>query len=82
MFSDYMCEHDLQPLLSALESNTQLRRLRLPRPLVEIEFARDVMLPAIRANTSLRRLAFNGEVMWAELHGMLQDITEEVAARR
>jgi Ran GTPase-activating protein (RanGAP) involved in mRNA processing and transport len=47
----------LGPLLDALPANTHLRTLSLDHNRCTTEFARDRLLPAVRANTSLRRLS-------------------------
>jgi hypothetical protein len=46
----------LGPLVDALPFNTHLRTLNLDRTRWTDDFARDRLLPAVRANTSLRRL--------------------------
>ncbi len=46
----------LRPLLSALPGNTHLRSLTLPETILSETFARDVLLPAVRANASLLQL--------------------------
>jgi hypothetical protein len=46
----------LRPLLSALPANTHLRALDVTRNHMSQAFTRDVLLPAVRANTSVRRL--------------------------
>ncbi len=46
----------LRPLFEALPQNTRLRTLSIPGNDLSAAFARDVMLPAVRANTSLRTL--------------------------
>jgi hypothetical protein len=46
----------LRPLLEALPHNTHLRTLDIKRNDMSAAFARDVLLPAVRANTSLRML--------------------------
>ena len=46
----------MDPLLHALERNTHLRELNCINTGMSESFARDRFLPAIRANTSLRRL--------------------------
>ncbi len=44
----------LRPLLEALPHNTCLQTLSIYRNNASAAFARDVLLPAVRANTSLR----------------------------
>jgi hypothetical protein len=46
----------LRPLCDALPRNTHLRELNVARNGMSVAFARDVLLPAVRANTSLRAL--------------------------
>jgi hypothetical protein len=46
----------LRPLLQALPENTYLRSLTLDGTVLSEAFARDVLLPAVRANTSLLQL--------------------------
>ena len=46
------------PLFAALAQNTTLRTLKLESNGISRECARDVVLPAVRANTSLRKLEF------------------------
>jgi hypothetical protein len=52
----YLGDAGLRPLFEALPSNTHLRRLFCPFNDITGAFARDVLLPAVRANTSLRKL--------------------------
>jgi hypothetical protein len=47
----------LAPLVTALRRNRHLRRLNISCNEMSEEFAREVLLPAVRANTSLRELA-------------------------
>ena len=46
----------MRPLLEALVENTHLQKLECCRVYMEDEFARNIFLPAVRANTSLRAL--------------------------
>jgi hypothetical protein len=46
----------MRPLFEALPRNTHLRSLECPRHELTGAFARDVLLPAVRANTSLEEL--------------------------
>jgi hypothetical protein len=46
----------LRPLFEALPANTHLRTLNVSYNNMSAAFARDVLLPAVRANTSLRTL--------------------------
>ena len=50
----------LRALLQALPHNTHLRQLKCPDNGISEVFARDVLLPAVRANASLRRLYATG----------------------
>jgi hypothetical protein len=64
----WSCRHlgddGLRPLFNSLPRNTHLRELYCSRNDFSQAFARDVLLPAVRANTSLRKLvidtAFDG----------------------
>jgi hypothetical protein len=49
-------EETLRALFNALPGNTHLRTLRVSYETMSAAFARDVLLPAVRANTSLRAL--------------------------
>jgi hypothetical protein len=60
-FSD-LFDEGLGPLVDALPRNTHLRTLDMEDCLMTEAFARDVLLPAVRANTSLRRLT--ADVAW------------------
>jgi hypothetical protein len=51
----------LRPLIEALAANTHLRALDVTNNDMSVAFARDVLLPAVRANTSLRTLMLGGE---------------------
>ena len=51
-----MGDAGLAPLLEALASNSHLRGLDIRENEMSAAFARDHMLPAVRANTSLREL--------------------------
>lgn len=53
-------EGGLRPLFEALPHNTHLRSLACCYDEMTEGFARDVLLPAVRANTALRSLRFNG----------------------
>jgi len=46
------------PLFAALAHNTMLQKLELAENAISRECARDVVLPTVRANTSLRKLEF------------------------
>ena len=50
-------DDDLRPVFAALASNTTLRTLFLEYNHLSEPFARDVVLPSLRANSALRRLA-------------------------
>jgi hypothetical protein len=51
----------LRPLVLALPYNTHLRRLDVRFNSISAAFARDELLPAVRANTSLRSLIGDGK---------------------
>ncbi len=56
-------DEGLRPLFDALPANTHLTSLDCRSNTLTEGFARDVLLPAVRANTSLR--VFEGEGVWA-----------------
>jgi hypothetical protein len=64
----------LGPLLDALSLNTHLRTLNLDGIRCTTDFARERLLPAVRANTSLRHLTVQG-------NEFLQEAAALVAAR-
>ena len=49
-------EAGLAPIFQALQGNAVLEELALGEEHISAEFARDVVLPAVHANTSLRKL--------------------------
>jgi hypothetical protein len=53
-----LCDADVGPLFAALAQNTTLRKLFLWDNAISRECARDVVLPAVQANKSLRELEF------------------------
>jgi hypothetical protein len=54
-------EPALGPLVDALPANTHLRTLELGEVTASVPFLRDRLLPAVRANTSLKWLMFTVE---------------------
>jgi hypothetical protein len=52
----HLSDVGLRPLFEALPHNSHLRSLDCSHTLFSAEFARDVLLPAVRANTGLRTL--------------------------
>jgi hypothetical protein len=74
----------LRPLLAALQYNTHLRELACSDNIVSMAFARNVLLPAVRANTSLRKL-ITGESrrygMDHRINVFLRKVNALVAAR-
>jgi hypothetical protein len=50
-----LSDADLLPFFTALPFNTHVRCIVMYRHSLSIDFLRDIVLPAIRANTSLRR---------------------------
>jgi hypothetical protein len=52
----YVSDAGMRPLFEALPGNSHLRQLKCSGNGITDEFARDVLLPAVRANTSLRTL--------------------------
>jgi hypothetical protein len=67
----------LRPLFEALPFNTHLRTLSVVYNGTSDAFARDVLLPAVRANTSLRKL----RALEYERFGGLTEAVVLVAAR-
>jgi hypothetical protein len=61
----------LRALFEALPANTHLRKLECSYNFINNAFAADVVLPAVRANASLRQV---------ELDGLLGDVDDDVAA--
>jgi hypothetical protein len=59
-------DDDLRALLAALPYNTHLRTLCVAENAMSAAFARDVLLPAVRANTSLREMETWGDPWRAE----------------
>jgi hypothetical protein len=55
----HLSDAGFSPLFTALAQNMTLRTLLLPSNAISRECARDVILPAVRANTSLRELEFD-----------------------
>jgi len=68
------CDDDLRPLIEALPHNTHLCVLDCSGDLSDA-FDRDVVLPAVRANTSLRKLATGG------IYGPSNEAEELVSSR-
>ena len=81
--SSNLGEDGLRPIFSALAGpSARLRIFGCPREGIESEaFAEAVLLPAVRANTSLRRLSLHENDASAELERLLQEATELVKAR-
>ena len=73
-------EVGLAPIFAALSVATRLERLDLTGEEMSSAFARDAVLPAVRANTSLRKLAFSN-VDGDELLPELIEAQNIVAAR-
>jgi hypothetical protein len=67
----------LRPLFNALPANTHLRTLEMSHNNMSEAFARDVLLPAVRANASLRTLCALSDVV----HPGAAEATALVAAR-
>jgi hypothetical protein len=94
LFDSYVGDGALRPLCDALPANTHLRALDIgnadirPADLIpegiSAAFARDVLLPSVRANTSLRQLKAQVHARWPETHPaavFLEQATALVAAR-
>jgi hypothetical protein len=71
----------LRPLLEALPANTHLRTLNISFNRMSDEFARDVLLPSVRANTSLRKLAAYVNGGWEGGSAFANEAMALVAAR-
>jgi hypothetical protein len=70
-------DEGLRALVAALPHNTHLRTLNVSDDATSDAFSRDVLLPAVRANTSLRRL-----VIYDDLFGYADaDISREMQSR-
>lgn len=54
--NSYLGDAGLGPLVAALRHNSRLTTLNLSRNYMSAEFGRDVLLPAVRDNRSLRVL--------------------------
>jgi hypothetical protein len=67
----------LRPLIEALPGNTHLRALDIGINQTSVAFTRDVLLPAVRANTSLRTLSASNGITDASV----REAHELVAAR-
>jgi hypothetical protein len=67
----------LRPLFAALPHNTHLRSLSVAYNAMSAELARDVLLSAVRANTSLRQL----RAVRFGTHAIADEAEELVAAR-
>jgi hypothetical protein len=67
----------LRPLFEALPANTHLRTLNVSYNNTSAAFARDVLLPAVRANTSLTKLL----ALYDDEHPGEVEATALVAAR-
>jgi hypothetical protein len=70
-------DEGLRPLFEALPGNTHLRRLAASGNEMSAAFARDVLLPTVRANTSLRTLIADTNIPNANA----REARELVAAR-
>jgi hypothetical protein len=61
----------MRPLFEALPHNTHLRTLACYQNMMSAVFERDVLLPAVRANTSLRKLDVRGWGSLLEAHDLV-----------
>ncbi len=66
-------DESLTPLLQALPHNTHLRSLDMTYNTISAACARDVLLPAVRANTSLRKVFADDDC------GTVEGVTEATA---
>jgi hypothetical protein len=79
--SSYLGDEGLGPLLAALPGNTHLRELNVALNAVGDAFARDVLLPAVRANASLRRFTARLQARWAAENAFTREAEALAAAR-
>jgi hypothetical protein len=87
VLQNHLGDAGLGPLFEALPANTHLRTLNVATNDMSPEFARDVLLPAARANTSLRQLIvllrpgrFEGDVHMREAQALVAARGDAVAA--
>jgi hypothetical protein len=78
----YLRDAGLGPLFDALPGNTHLRTLNCHRTSITHAFACDALLPAVRANGSLRQLScrFQGNISAAAAHTFAE--AEALVAQR
>jgi hypothetical protein len=62
VLDNYLSDDGLRPLFEALPGNSHLRTLHCSHTDMSDAFSPDVLLPAVRANTSLRSLLVCGQV--------------------
>jgi hypothetical protein len=87
LLQSHLDDAGLRPLFDALPANTHLRTLNVAGNDMSPEFARDVLLPAARANTSLRQLIvllhpgrFEGDAHMREAQALVAARGDAVAA--
>jgi hypothetical protein len=73
-------DEGMGPVVEALRHNTHLTKLDCHENEVSDAVARDTLLPALRANTSLRELIANGNYAWNDFEGA-REVEALVAAR-
>ena len=89
LFNNWLGEAGLEPIFQALRGNSELVELIRMAEQVSADFARDVVLPAVRANTRLRKLF---GFCWVDANGWpvyddeqdpsLLEVQDILAARR
>jgi len=73
-FSDRLGEAGLAPIFQAMRGTTGLACLDFSNERISVDFARDMVLPAVRANTSLRILE---GLRWVDAEDSENDDEEE-----
>ncbi len=77
----YLDEAGLGPLVDALPHNTHLRTLECAYNVISEAFARDRLLPALPANTALRKLVLIAKYDHTRHPSILRELQDLVAAR-
>ena len=72
-------ETGMTPIFEALSGDSGLAELHLSDEQISVEFARDVVLPAVRANTSLRKLEGLSSVDGAQA---LREVADTLQSRQ
>ena len=66
-YGNYLGQAGLAPIFEALPRSSTLKELTFWHETISREFARDVILPAVRANSSLQKLSFGHDMPLLEL---------------